>query len=304
MAPRAPYAAVPRALTADRKRVSPMGRDVYAALTRYADHNDMAHCTQRVLAAQLECSVPTIERAVRELREAGWVTVRRCAPGGPNVYRINSRPEPDAEGARVVAPKPPARRRALTPPLTDDGTLPSNLMAMPYRYRKEEENLASRGATLAEDAEDVAGSELDPEFVTGFQDGREATPAAKASGPRALAMELRSAWMARGPNPVAGDVNVAAVAGQIAGWRRSGVTDDEIRAMITLFVTARGYHIPGAPPWKAFLTRRKALLESVRTAAEAQAAENDPGYWRQGAYDENAEADAWYAAQFGTPVGA
>lgn len=304
MAARAPYAAVPRALMG-QQRVTHGAVRLYGVLTRYADQDDLVHTTQRELAEEMGCSAPTIERWVRELREHGWVSVSRERPGGPNVYRINSRPEPDTEGARNAVTNPPAQHRTLIPPIADDGRVPSNMMAPPYRYRKKEENLASRGATLDEDIERAAGSDFDPdfdpEFVAGFQEGREGTAPATGTGARALAMELRSTWMQHGPSPVAGDINVAAVAGQIAQWRKTGVTADEIRAMITLFVSAKGYHIERAAPWRAFLARRKALLDAVRSTATALAAENDPDYWHQGqrtADDDKAEADAWYAAQY------
>lgn len=300
MASQAPYAAVPRALVADRQRVSPSGRDLYAVLTRYADRNFMAWPSQSALAEEMECSVRSIERAVKELREAGWVTVTRRWPGGPNLYRINTRPDPEAALA-ATASTPPEEHRTLTPPDKNDGTHPTDMAGRSYRYRRDRENLAS--ATLAGVDEEV-GREFDPEFIAGFQDGRESAPAAKTTGPRALALELRSQWMQYGPNPLAGDINVAAVAGQISAWRKSGVEVDEIRSMITLFVTSKGYHIPRADPWRAFLSRRKALLDAVRTTRAALAAENDPGYWSATGYDEKSEADAWYAAQYGAPAGA
>jgi biotin operon repressor len=303
MAKGVPYAAVPRALVGDR-RVTDRGVRLYAVLTRFTDRHSLAWPSQRTLAEQMECSIPTVERAVRELRDAGWVTVTRRGPGGPNVYRVNTKPDPDAAARIEAASRPPAHSRALTPPITDDGTLPSHVRGHYIDKKENEKNLASRGATLDEDVDEMAGSEFDPEFIAGFQDGRENKPAAKTTGARALAMELRSAWMQHGPNPVAGDINVAAVAGQIAAWRRTGVTVDEIRGMITLFVSARGFHIPGAPPWKAFLTRRLALLQAVRTTREAVAAETDPGYWSPARADDAAEADAWYRAQFAGSPGA
>lgn len=297
-----PYAGVPRALVSDRA-VSDRAVRVYAALTRFADRTKRAWPAQKTLATELDCSVPTIERAIRELRETGWITVSRRWAGGPNQYVINDEPDlPEDE-----EPDGPDRDcegsndgdSALTPAITAGGQLPSAEMTHTKRYLLNETPLAPRGALVSVPRIEGFEDGFDPLEACGlFGTGPVIAPA-KEPGARQLAEELRAAWARDRPGALPGDINVRAVAGQISAMRRGGVTVPELRSMINLFVQVKGYLAEGAPPWKCFLARRHNLLLKVRTNAEAVAAETDPEYWRVKPVDAEEENRRWYAEQFG-----
>lgn len=303
-----PYAGVPRALVADRA-VSDRAVRVYAALTRFADRTKRAWPAQRTLATELDCSVPTIERAVRELRDTGWISVRRRWAGGPNEYVINDEPVPD-ESDQEPEDEGPDRDcegsndgdSSLMPAINSDGDQPSDETAHTKRYSLNETTRAPRGALVRTTGIEGLEVGFDPLEACGlFGTGPVIAPA-KEPGTRQLAEELRAAWTRDRPQAMPGDINVKAIAGQMAAMRRGGVTTAELRSMINLFVQVKGYIADGAPPWKCFLSRRHMLLLKVRTQAEAVAAENDPEFWQVKPVDSDAENQAWYAEQFGAAV--
>jgi GntR family transcriptional regulator len=304
-----PYAAVPRALVADRA-VSDRAVRVYAALTRFADRTKRAWPAQKTLAKELECSVPTIERAVRELRESGWITVGRRWAGGPNEYVINDEPlldDPDPDPEPEPEDDGPDRDcegsnddgNALTSAINFSGHLPSRERPHTKRYLLNETPLAPRGALRTTMGIEGFEDGFDPLEACGLFGTGPVIASAKEPGARQLAYELRDAWARDRPQAMPGDINVAAVAGQISAMRRGGVTTTELRSMIDLFCQVKGYLVDGAPPWKCFLARRHVLLLKVRTVAEAQAAENDPTYWQVKPVDSDEENRRWYAEQFG-----
>lgn len=304
------YAGVPRALVTDRA-VSDRAVRVYAVLTRFADRHKRAWPSQKTVAAELDCSVPTIERAVRELRSAGWITVSRRWPGGPNQYVINDEPvfdesesDQDPEDDEPEGPDNDCAGSkdgdsTLTPAITSCGQLPSGGEAHTKRLSMNETNRAPRWALATTTGIEGLEVGFDPLEACGlFGTGPMIAPA-KEPGSRQLAEELRAAWSRDRPQAMPGDINVKAVAGQISAMRRGGVSTAELRSMINLFVQVKGYLAEGAPPWKSFLARRHVLLLKVRTNAQAVAAENDPEFWQVKPVDSEAENRAWYAEQFG-----
>jgi hypothetical protein len=112
------WASVPDGLI--RSGASSRAIVVYALLMRYANKDRTAWPRQSTLARELECSRATVERAVKELRESGWVTATRRTEGGVCEYLMHRSP--------VAA--------LCEPPLTDDGGVPSRM-----REHKEREPL-------------------------------------------------------------------------------------------------------------------------------------------------------------------
>lgn len=299
------YAAVPRALVADRF-VTHHGARLYAVLTRYANTDRQAWPSQRTLSEEMDCSIRQVERSVAVLRDSGWVTVERRWPGGPNRYTLRLEPtfldpESDPEEGEQEPEENDCGAWAeddstLTPPDKDGGTHPTGMAALSYRYKEKEENLAARVPLRSDEAIEDG---FDPAKTCGLFDTLAAPAPAKTPGARALAIELRSAWMRERPAALAGDINVAAVSGQMASWMRTGVSAAELRSMINLFVEVKGFQAEGIEPWRCFLARRHTLLQKVRTTAEAQRAENDPEYWKPAAYDWREESARWLAEQAG-----
>src|SRR5690348_17130023 len=116
------FASVPRALVADR-RVPHKAKSLYAVLTRYANKHRQAWPSQSTLAAEMDdCSTRTVERMVAALRDAGWITVERRWPGGPNRYTLQTEALEPAEPAQadgsneVLSELTPPDRTVVTHP--------------------------------------------------------------------------------------------------------------------------------------------------------------------------------------------
>lgn len=320
------YVPVPTALATDAEMSNRAVR-IYTILGKYADYRTrLAWPTHRTVARDLGCSIPTIERGVRELRESGWITVQQRYSRGPNLYRLNEEPvteadarsehlaeleradqvigidddldEPEAEndGRGVLGAAAETDVRVLAHPISCAAPIPSRLMLHSDVYTKNETHLPPRGAVRPEEGVEKG---FDPLEACGLFDTGPCRAPVKEPGARDLAYELRSAWQRERPAALPGDINVAACAGQISAMRRGGVTTTELRSMINLFVQVKGFQITGAAPWKSFLARRHALLLKVRTAAEAIAAENDPEYWTPKPVDSDEENRRWLEEQMG-----
>lgn len=60
---------------ATRGRVGTFDRRVYNAIAAYAFDEALAHPSQRLIADDLGCTRESVNRAVRRLREAGWLRI-------------------------------------------------------------------------------------------------------------------------------------------------------------------------------------------------------------------------------------
>lgn len=317
-----PYLRIPADLIGGTSGLSPRAMATFIGLASFADYRTrLAWPSHTTLAAKIGKSVPTVERALRELRETGWVSLQRRVARGPNVYHLNEEPvltEDEAPGAEPEPEQEPvpveddgcAEGRIPSPvmgyrpryPIKTDAHNPSEMMAHSDVYTRNKKTLTALRAVAPRDGIEEG---FDPAQACGLFESDPAPVPAKATGARALAYELRSAWMRERPEALPGDMNVGALGGQIAAWMRGGVTDTEIHQMIELFVTASGLQVKGAPPWKSFLAKRHLMLKKIRDAAAAEAAETDPDYWKPSAvHDWKAESEAWHLAQFGTPLNA
>lgn len=110
--------------------------------------------------------------------------------------------------------------------------------------------------------------------------------------------EIRCAASAKkvslGPTPV----NLNAMVGNFAAWRREGLSNDTIVQMIDLFVAdivrrAR----KGVPVWKIFLTYRTSLFRQVeQMQQDARRSEGDTDYWTASSDDDDADISNWIGA--------
>lgn len=289
---RIPYDLLTGALAPSRR-----AQNTYGVLACFADYKTrLAWPSHRTVAEKMNCSVPTVERGIRELRETGWITIERRKTRGPNVYHLNEAPVLTEAPAEQVPIPSLLMGWEEVHPIKNDGPIPSKVMAHSDVYTQNLETLTAPRAVAP--PPDVIEAGFDPLEACGlFGTGPVISPA-KEPGSRQLAEELRAAWARDRPQAMPGDINVRAIAGQMAALRRGGVTTAELRSMINLFVQVKGYLAEGAPPWKCFLARRHVLLLKVRNQAEAVAAETDPAYWQVKPVDAEEESRAWYAAQF------
>lgn len=88
---RPPFAMVPERLL--DSGLSDRAVRLYVLLDRYADEHDKAWPSRATMAKRLSCSEDSIDRAVKELVAAGWLTVhRRAAERATNHYFLLDRP--------------------------------------------------------------------------------------------------------------------------------------------------------------------------------------------------------------------
>jgi len=59
---------------------------------------------RQYLATRLDCSTDTVDRRIVELRDGGWLSVRRRGQGRTNVYALHDRPESAAAPTPKAAP--------------------------------------------------------------------------------------------------------------------------------------------------------------------------------------------------------
>src|SRR5437764_14128286 len=87
----------------DDERLSDRAKLVYAQIFRWQRKRKEPWPGRKLLAAQLRCSLDSIDRAIRELESTGWITVKE-RPGKSHFYYRG-------EG-RIAAPERPSRARA------------------------------------------------------------------------------------------------------------------------------------------------------------------------------------------------
>jgi hypothetical protein len=91
------FTQVPNVVLRD-KRLSANAKVVYAQLLSYAWSNDLCYPGQVRMADDLGSTKSTVNRAVIELEQAGWVEIERRGQGKTNLYLLNCR----VKRARVV----------------------------------------------------------------------------------------------------------------------------------------------------------------------------------------------------------
>lgn len=191
------WAMVPEKLI--RSGLSDRAVRVYALLQRHANADRIAWPRQTVIAKELDCSRATVERAVRELREKGWIETKRRESGGVCEYHLHTSPLPRRQrtsgGVEVtdeLIEQLAAQAEAgydiepCEPPLTDEGTLPSPVRGH-IEPEPENQRLPSatppRAAVRGRQAEarETARREaaLDPELALGIWDKPPAVRGAK-----------------------------------------------------------------------------------------------------------------------------
>jgi hypothetical protein len=125
---RAPFTMIPAALL-DRPTsgVSDRAVRLWGLLDRYADTERNAWPSRRTLAATLGCSPDSLDRAIRDLEQSGWLHVER------RVGREGSRNEPSLY--TLLDATPPSRTGAASPSRNGAATL-----AAPVRPALERES--------------------------------------------------------------------------------------------------------------------------------------------------------------------
>lgn len=148
---RPPFAMVPEALL--DAGLSARAVQLYALLDRYAGPNEKAWPSRATMADRLSCSIDSVDRAVKELEENGWLSVERRVkrPGQtnePNLYTLLERP------------RTPGRTVAASP-----SRVGADSLAAPVRPERESMNDRSAkqktesGEDLAVNRSHVAGEE-------------------------------------------------------------------------------------------------------------------------------------------------
>lgn len=96
LSPRAQgWAAIPNWLVRD-PRVDITTKVVYLVLSSYVNRDGTCYPSQEHIASLVDCSVRTVQRAIRDLRESGLVEVvtRANSHGRANVYYLSAHPFP------------------------------------------------------------------------------------------------------------------------------------------------------------------------------------------------------------------
>lgn len=290
------WAPVPEELL--RSGLSPRAIQTYGMLLRYADTDRRAWPRQSTLAADLKCSLPTIERAVRELRETGWITMRRRGVIHGVEYLLNetgTSQDPVSDPSSVRG-SDPSRMRVLYEPEPlepEPGEKNTSCSSPPPR------SAAVRGnAKSARDREDA----LDPAKALALWDAPAEHLARRApSGHSPMGLAL--AWRARMQEArIAGalDTNVKALARMFRVMLQEGVTPAQIRAITDLYAAASGMRNPAVAPWRHFLYQRHLLLSRVRDAERDRRMQSDPDAYRYvpPTPEQEAEAARAHAAAF------
>lgn len=81
------YARLPEPLLRD-KSLSDRAVRLYGLLDRYAGAKAICWPSRDTLADDLDCSPASVDRAVAQLKGAGWIHVRRRGQRDSNVYTV------------------------------------------------------------------------------------------------------------------------------------------------------------------------------------------------------------------------
>lgn len=109
---RFPFAQIPEALL-DDERVSDRGVRLWALIDRYSGTDEGAWPSRETLARRLAVSIDTLDRAVRDLEQTGWMHVER-RKGVTSIYTLlNPFEEVDAGSRKSAAPPVPSGSRTV-----------------------------------------------------------------------------------------------------------------------------------------------------------------------------------------------
>jgi hypothetical protein len=167
------WTTTPELLTLD-PRVSDRAHRLWCRLDRFAGDgsNGGAFPSRVTLTVELDCSLASVDRAVEELVEAGWLTKARRPAGGTNAYTLidtlsaddeqalrdeieRTRKERRARPVRNGGSRPTSTKSSEPPPVTDAGTLPSVVTGGPitgdgYKEASPKEASVNEGCGVVE----------------------------------------------------------------------------------------------------------------------------------------------------------
>jgi DNA-binding transcriptional MocR family regulator len=115
------FTVLPEPLIRDR-RISDRAMRVWCLLDRYAGANGQAFPKRKTLATALGCSVATLDRAIEELVQFGWLSKERREAGGVNDYTLMDGSEGVLMGEDTPTHEDTPSSRVTTPLLTGDET--------------------------------------------------------------------------------------------------------------------------------------------------------------------------------------
>lgn len=113
------YTVLPEHLVRDRT-LSDRAVRLWCLLDRYAGKDEVAFPSRETLSRDLSCSRPSVDRAVSELVDSGWMSKIRRERGGVNEYTLLEKP---ASGG-VITPDD-------TPPVLTSDDTPLSLVSTP-----------------------------------------------------------------------------------------------------------------------------------------------------------------------------
>lgn len=267
---------------------------LFSALLRYANADWQCFPRQALLAERLGWSLAKIERIVRELREAGWLTTARLGRVRGVLYTLRRTVDDAGETAgdpaaltggdpspvRALKEREPSEREELpsgAPPRSaavcarvrrreqqerDDALDPAKTLGL---WPSPAGRGGARGAEVRDGwADEIAAADRPPRRRT-----------VDADSPMGLALAWRE-QMQRENIAGALDTNLKALARFFAVWMREDITADQIRTMTGVFAHMPGLRNPAVAPWRQFLYQRHVLLDRVRRSARAAAATAEP----------------------------
>lgn len=131
------FATVPEHLIRD-KNLSDRAFRLWCLLDRYAGKDDAAFPSRETLRLDLDCSRASVDRAVAELVDGGWLSKRRREAGGVNEYTLLIAKAPAAKAKNQVTEggvithedTPPVITHEDTPVITHEDT-PSSPVTTP-----------------------------------------------------------------------------------------------------------------------------------------------------------------------------
>ena len=95
------YTVTPEALTIST--LSDRAVRLWLRLDRYAGDKESSYPARATLAKDLRCSIPSVDRAMRELVDTGWLHKERRTAGGSNLYTLLDDPASPVTTPRITS---------------------------------------------------------------------------------------------------------------------------------------------------------------------------------------------------------
>ncbi|MFD6934626.1 helix-turn-helix domain-containing protein [Streptomyces goshikiensis] len=290
-------------------------------LAKYAGKNGAAFPKQRTLAGDLGWSIRKVSGAVKELRDARWLTTERRTAGGQcNYYLVSPQEHGGYAGSGVGVTQDSAQQEGDSKNL-----LPSEGPHAPRSAPRKPSRRIEAKRRAAEEAQ------YDPAAATGLWDDDQPADDEPTSPQAAVEAALdgsvedgggagvawgvvhRQGGSQRGePGPDTGpglakywrkvvsaqpwsfgmESNLRALASHFKKLKDAGFTPDELRAMAELYATTEGLRNARALAWQDFIGKRALLIDAVRKERAAADMKSRPEEVFSGWADQGEAAEA------------